>query len=84
MNAGYAGNSQPRCINGYQGMQGAGTLQYGGPKGPTQTKKENANKKEHIVKEIKKTQTKMNTSPNQKRKRTQKKAQCKQKSTTQT
>ena len=31
---------------------------YGGPKGPTQTKKENANKKEHISKEIKKTQTK--------------------------
>ena len=45
---------------------------YGGPKGPTQTKKENTNKKEHIIKEIKKTQTKKNTSPNKKRKRTQK------------
>ena len=45
---------------------------YGGPKGPTQTKKENANKKEHIIKEIKKTQTKKNTLPNKKRKRTQK------------
>ena len=40
---------------------------YGGPKGPTQTKKENANKKEHIIKEIKKTQTKKNTSPNKKK-----------------
>ena len=37
-------------------------------KGQHKQKKENANKKEHIIKEIKKTQTKKNTSPNKKRK----------------
>ena len=51
-------------------------VKYGGPKGPTQTKKENANKKEHIIKEIKKTRTKKHNA--------NKKAQRKQKSTTQT
>ena len=33
-------------------------ISYGGPKGPTQTKKENANKKEHIAKQKKKTHAK--------------------------
>ena len=41
-------------------------------KGQHKQKKENANKKEHIIKDIKKTLIKKNTSLNKKRKRTQK------------
>ena len=44
------------------------SILYGGPKGPTQTKKENANKKEHITKQKMKTQIKKNTSPKKNRK----------------
>ena len=44
--------------------------QYGGPKGPTQTKKENTNKKEHITKQKQKQkpQIKKNTSTKRKKK----------------